>query len=403
MQIQLRPYYAFCAEFESVLRRLFDARDGLSESMMLISIAASTQRSPEDVLRDMEERYRLVERHAADSSRFQLTSANRIHLAHVLDMDSLQAAGVTVEIVRGVSRNARLLGDLIPDRIDEAIEKIGEITHALGELRGATRRLHGAIHKEAHRLRTDEVPTQRRFRTIGELWDGHIMPLYLHVQPEGEIERTLGELIADMTLHVDALPEGSELHDACHTLRAEAGRARREALERFTSVHAEVLPLHQARSRHLLIEQGVEILLERVRRHGSKGADLDTLLPLTAFRFGILFEDVEIVERLSAVIEHRPKPTRAILPPGPPPTPPFDRIAALDVMRASLPLDDLLQTAIEQTRDRPISDTLALYAGILRDPEVVRTYGERRTYQHPGGDLNAAIVSVSRKQMKKAA
>lgn len=398
MELQLKPYFAFCSEYHDVLRKLFDATAGLTDAGLRTAIASASRGAPNDVdaVRQRMQDWRLIEQRAGDEDRWQMTAANRQHLAHVLHLDELQTPEVMVAMAVELRRRITLvIEDCHSGRERDAIIEMHAIERRVDEMRESVRRLHSAITVEAHRLRVGDVQADRRFALICDLWDHFIDPLYQHVSQNGGIESVLVSVEADLTALIEGLPNAGEQAEEAHHLRACVGRARREALRRFTDAHAEVMPLYKEHRQRQRVTKGVEILVERLCRHGVVSLDLGKTLPIAAFRFNHLIDPARAMGVVDDVLTHRQNPPQPIMPPVMPVASTARRRIDPGSLSDMVPTGDLMASAIA-AGGGDIGDTLSIYGHFLQSRGLRRHFNGQRGYDAGNDTLEAPVVSVER-------
>jgi hypothetical protein len=398
MEIQLKPYFAFCAESSDVLRRLFEEREGMREAALLSTIAANLPgRDPERALVDMRDRWRLVEPRDDDAGRFRLTGATRRFLAGLLRRDDLMAPSQIHAAVEDMRRRLSHARDAIADaRLGDPVAELIEIGTMLSEMRSDTGRLREAVLNRVGEIRTSAGTGIRIFPVITDLWDNYCRPLMGLVSDDGDIDRTLSGMSVDLTAMLDAAEAGTELADACHDLRDDVVATRRRTLSDFQAAYREVLPLYEGGRRAARVSKGAEILIERLRRHGLDGVPFAEMLPVGGFRFNGPFRNQAAEAAMATAIAHREAPPVQVVGTAPRRVRPFDRRSVCRDVVAMLPTRDLVATIISASNDGSLSDILGVYGGLIQQARHAWWRTGRRSYEHGGRRFDAPVVAMER-------
>ena len=398
MEIQLKPYFAFCAEHSDVLRRLFDEREGMGEASLIAAIRVQAPgKDAERVLVDMRDRWRLIEQREDDATRFRLTGANRRYLAGLLKRDDLIAPGQIHAAVMDMRRRMNHAQEAVANpNLSDAVGEMIEIAAMLSEMRADTGRLREAVLNRVGEVRTGHQPGMRIFPVITDLWENYCRPLMHMVSDVGDIDRTLGGMEVDLTVIIESATPGSEIADVAHDLRSDVVATRRRALADFQTAYREVLPLYESGKRTLRVSQGAEILIERLRRHGITGIPFATLIPVGGFRFNGPFRDEIAENAIVTALTYRERAPVQMLQDTQQVKIPFDRRTAYKAVSDLLPTKDLMASIISISERGELADILSVYGGLMQQHKHPWRQTGRQSYAHAGRAFDAPIIAMER-------
>jgi len=166
------------------------------------------------------------------------------------------------------------------------------------------------------------------------------------------------------------------------------------ALRVFTQRRKEIQPLYVSLRRSSFIAEGAALALEKLEAEGLSKWSGEYVVNVATWRYQNVPSDAAIALALRRVIEH---------PPAPAPVLEFvaerDDPAALihllwldslpDLVRADLPVEDLMQWLVSKHPGRKTSDVLAGFSGLLyhREFRAAFTEQEPRSYTTTDGEI----------------
>jgi hypothetical protein len=405
MKINPQSFFGFCANHAPLLRALAECGGEISEAEAMRLIRANPgvgEELPETAWRRLRELQILVPTEPGSEMLFMADPVARL-LMYLFN----EANPATPEMIRGYVLSLETIGKRLARALDE--EDVQHVKLAFEEISQTLRRIHADLDETQHAILGEvaRYKTERARVSVREKYQRIVHWMERYVEPMIEIVRADGPLRA-------AFDETERL---LHRAREEALFNDNPALTRnlrflrllashglrvFTQCRKEIQPLYESLRRSSFIAEGAARALDKLQTDGLSKWGNEYLISIAVSRFQNVPGDAAIVSALRRVIEH---------PPEPPPVLEFSieeedpgallRLMWLDslpdLVRADLPVEDLLNWLVTKQPDRDTSDVLAGFGGLVfhRDFHAAFTEQTPRVYQTRDGEIKASPLTLT--------
>jgi hypothetical protein len=405
MKVNPQSFFNFCANHAPLLRALAERGGEISETdaMRLIRANPSTgEELPETAWRRLRELQILVPTEPGSELFFMADPVSRL-LAYLFN----EANPATPEMIRGYVLSLETTGKRLARALDE--DEIQQVKLAFDEISQTLRRIHADLNETQHailaevsRYKTerDRVSVREKYRRIVHWMERYVEPMIEIVRADGpmrpaldETERLLGRAREEALFN-----DQPALVRNLRFLRL----IRDHALRVFSQCRKEIQPLYESLRRSSFIAEGAARALEKLQTEGLARWGNEHFIGVSVWRHQNVPGDAAIALALRRVIEHPPEPPPALKSE----TETGDPGALIrliwqeslpDLVRADLPVEDLMDWLVQKHPERYISDVLAGFSGLVfdRDFRAVFTDHEPRIYKTNDGEITGSSLSLT--------
>jgi len=406
MKVNAQTFFNFCANHALLLRALAERGGEISEAEAMRLIRANPsagEEMPETAWRRLRDVQILVPTEPGSELFFLAEPVARL-LAYLFD----EANPATPEMIRGYVLSLETTGKQLGRALDE--EDVQRVKLAFEEIGQTLRRIHADLNETQHailaevaRYKTERarVSVREKYRRIVHWMERYVEPMIEIVRADGPLRAAFDdtERLLQVTREEALFSDHPALARNLRFLRLVSDHA----LRVFTQCRKEIQPLYEMLRRSSFIAEGAALALEQLQG-GGLARWSHYLIGVAAWRYQNVPGDVAIVLALRRVIEH---------PPEPPPVLEFvaekDDPGALmrllwleslpDLVRADLPVNDLMTWFVSKHSDRNTSDVLAGFSGLLfhRDFHAVFAEQDARIYKTTDGEITGSPLSLFEK------
>jgi len=404
MKINPQSFFNFCANHAPLLRGLAERGGEISEAEAMRLIRANPsagEELPETAWRRLRELQILVPTEPGSELFFMADPVARL-LTYLFN----EANPATPEMIRGCVLSLETTGKRLARALDE--DDVQQVKLAFEDISLPLSRIHVDLNETQHAILAEvaRYKTERARVSVREKYQRIVHWMERYVEPMIEVVRADGQLRA-------AFDETERL---LHRAREEALFNDHPALVRnlrflrlvgahalrvFTQCRKEIQPLYESLRRSSFIAEGAARALEKLQAEGLSKWGNEYLIGVAAFRFQNVPSDTAIALALRRVIEH---------PPEPPPVLEFaaemENPGALvrlmwldslpDLVRADLPVEDLMGWLLKKYPERDTSDVLAGFSGLLFHNDFQAAFADEKphAYNTTDGEIEASPLKL---------
>ncbi len=405
MKIPPKPFFNFCAEHFTLLRKLLDHGAEVSEAdvrRMIRTTSESPDLMPETVWRRLREFQILVAVENGSEFFVMAEPVSRL-FAYLFD----EARATTPEIVRGYiqsldstsKRLSRAIDDDDPSMIRVLVD---EIQIHLRRIDADLDETHRSILSEIGTYKTarQSVSVRDRFRRIVHWMECYVDPMVEIVNTDGALQATFGEverlMVSAQTQSMFGDVAALEL-----TIR-QLRQAGRHGLRVFQQCRRELMPLYESLRRASFIAEGASKALLALEREGLAGWSQRHLIRRHRLQTSEVPGDRGIERALLDVLQHPPIPAPVLALHEEDREPPaYLRRLWLDSLHdeamEAAPVSDVLDWMTSRYPQRNTADTLAGLTRLIFDQSFVVQFapGDCRPYRTPDGELFANALELA--------
>jgi hypothetical protein len=407
MKVNPQSFFSFCANHATLLRGMAERGGEISEAEAMRLIRANpgaVEELPETAWRRLRELQILVPTEPGSELYFMADPVARL-LTYLYN----EANPATPEIIRGYVMSLEITGKQLGRALDE--EDVQRVKLAFDEISQTLRRIHADLNETQHailaevaRYKTERarVSVREKYRLIVHWMERYVEPMIEIVRADGTMRAAFDE--TERLLH--RAREEALFND--HPVLVRNIRFLRlvgdHALRVFTQCRKEIQPLYESLRRSSFISEGAARALEKLQAEGLARWGDEHLIGVAVWRYQNVPGDAAIVLALRRVFEH---------PPEPPPVLEFvaekDDPGALvrllwldslpELVRADLPVEDLMKWFVAKHSERNTSDVLAGFSGLLfhRDFRAVFTDQTPHAYMTADGEITGSPLALTSK------
>jgi hypothetical protein len=407
MKVNPQSFFSFCANHATLLRGMAERGGEISEAEAMRLIRANpgaVEELPETAWRRLRELQILVPTEPGSELYFMADPVARL-LTYLYN----EANPATPEIIRGYVMSLETTGKQLGRALDE--EDVQRVKLAFDEISQTLRRIHADLNETQHailaevaRYKTERarVSVREKYRLIVHWMERYVEPMIEIVRADGTMRAAFDE--TERLLH--RAREEALFND--HPVLVRNIRFLRlvgdHALRVFTQCRKEIQPLYESLRRSSFIAEGAARALEKLQAEGLARWGDEHLIGVAVWRYQNVPGDAAIVLALRRVFEH---------PPEPPPVLEFvdekDDPGALvrllwldalpELVRADLPVEDLMKWFVAKHSERNTSDVLAGFSGLLfhRDFRAVFTDQTPYAYMTADGEITGSPLALTSK------
>ena len=405
MKVNPQSFFNFCASHTVLLRSLADRDGEISETEALRLIRANpgaAEELPETAWRRLCELQILVPTEPGGDV-FLLADP----VARLLTYLFNEANPATPEMIQGYVLSLETTRKRLVRALEE--ENIQLVRLALEEIGLALRRIYADLNETQHAILAEvaRYKTERSRVSVREKYRRIVHWMERYVEPMIDIVRADGPLRAafDDTERLLLLAREDALYSD-HPALARNLRFLRlvgsHALRVFTQCRKEIQPLYESLRRSSFIAEGAARALEKLQAEGLAKWGGEHLMGVSVWRFQNVPGDAAIALALQRVVEHPPEPAPVLE---------FNieredpaalvRVMWLDslpeLVRADLPVADLLEWLLQKHPERNTPDVLAGFSELVfhRDFQAVFTDRTQNTYTTADGEITASPLVLT--------
>lgn len=365
------------SSFWPILERMADKQSLVSVHEMrdlLAKYLPKEDRPPLVVLALLEE-CGILEISAESNSEWEMVHAFGEFFRHLSSRQRLSSPGILISILDDISYQTEELHKAIASKSsDVVLARCREVKDRLDEVRHVSESRHAAVIHEVMKIKahTDRRSVHERYAFISDMYEYHIEPLRSIVDPGGEMDKRLNELLlviknglADFSNH----PQAPEM---MARLSATVIRLERETLSHFSAAFKEVLPLYNQLRRDAHLARAVSKQLDALSRDGCGPLAklLQEQVPISKWRAESLFSSGTMEDYLSSVsecVKSAPEPLVTTAVSGASANRYIDPFELLDRVNESKPIKDTLRWLFDTFPDNTEHSVLAAYQEILQN------------------------------------
>lgn len=407
MKVNPQSFFSFCANHATLLRGLSERGGEISEAEAMRLVRANpsvAEELPETAWRRLRDLQILVPTEPGSELFFMADPVARL-LTYLYN----EANPATPEIIRGYVMSLETTGKQLGRALDE--EDVQRVRLAFDEISQTLRRIHADLNETQHailaevaRYKTERarVSVREKYRLIVHWMERYVEPMIEIVRADGTMRAAFDE--TERLLH--RAREEALFND--HPVLVRNIRFLRlvgdHALRVFTQCRKEIQPLYESLRRSSFIAEGAARALEKLQAEGLARWGNEHLISVAVWRYQNVPGDAAIALALRRVFEH---------PPEPPPVLEFvaekDDPGALvrllwldslpELVRADLPVEDLMKWFVAKHSERNTSDVLAGFCGLLfhRDFRAVFTDQIPHAYTTADGEITGSPLALTSK------
>lgn len=365
------------SSFWPILERMADRQSLVSAHEMrdlLDKYLPKEDRPPQQVLALLEE-CGILERSAESDSEWETVHAFGDFFRHLSSRQRLSSPGILVSILEDISYQTGELHNVIEGKLSDAVlARCREVKDRLDEVRHVSESRHAAVIHEVMKIkaRTDKRSVHERYAFISDMYEHHIEPLRSIVDPGGEMDKRLNELLLVIKSGLTVFSNAPQAPEILARLRATVIRLERETLSHFSAAFKEVLPLYNQLRRDAHLARAVSKQLDAFSRDGcaSLAKLLQEHVPISKWRSESLFSSGTMENYLSSVSEYvqtTPEPLVTTSVSGASENRYIDPFDLLDRVNESKPIKDTLRWLFDTFPDKTEHSILAAYQEILQN------------------------------------
>lgn len=365
------------ALFWPILERMSDRQSLVSVHEMrdlLNKYLPKEDRPPQVVLALLEE-CGILERSAESDSEWEIVHAFGDFFRHLSSRQRLSSPGILVSILEDISYQTEELHKAITSKSsDVVLARCREVKDRLDEVRHVSESRHAAVIHEVMKIKahTDKRSVHERYAFISDMYEHHIEPLRSIVDPGGEMDKRLNELLLVVKQGLVDLSSDPHAPEMLARLRATVIRLERETLSHFSAAFKEVLPLYNQLRRDAHLARAVSKQLDIFSRdgYGPLAKLLQDQVPISKWRAESLFSSGTMEDYLSSVsecVQSAPEPLVTTAVSGASENRYIDPFELLDRVNESKPIEDTLRWLFDTFPDKTEHSVLAAYQEILQN------------------------------------
>lgn len=405
MKVNAQSFFNFCANHAPLLRALSERGGEISETEAMRLIRTNpgvSEELPETAWRRLRELQILVPTEPGGDLFFMADPVSRL-LTYLFN----EANPATPEMIRGYVLSLETTCKRLARALDD--DEIQQVKLAFEEISETLRRIHADLTETQHAILSEvaRYKTERGHVSIREKYRRIVHWMERYVEPMIEIVRADGTMrpAFDETERLLSCAREEALfndHPALVRNLRFLRLIRDHALRVFTQCRKEIQPLYESLRRSSFIAEGAARALEKLQAEGLSRWGNEHLIGISAWRHQNVPSDTAITLVLRRVIEHTPEPPPALEfhaekddPGG------LVRLmwqeSLPDLVRADLPVADLMDWLVQKYPDRNISDVLAGFSGLVFDREFQAVFTDQQTriYKTADGEITGAPLALN--------
>lgn len=309
---------SIASSFWPILERMADRQSLVSVHEMrdlLAKYLPKEERSSLMVLALLEE-FGILERTAESDSEWEIVHAFADFFRHLSSRQRLSSPGILVSILEDISYQTEELHKAITSKSsDVVLARCREVKDRLDEVRHVSESRHAAVIHEVMKIkaRTDKRSVHERYAFISDMYEHHIEPLRSIIDPGGEMDKRLNDLLLVIKQGLTDLSSDPHAPEILARLRATVIRLERETLSHFSAAFKEVLPLYNQLRRDAHLARAVSKQLDALSRDGCSPLAklLQEQMPISRWRAESLFSSgamEDYLSRVSECVQSAPEP-----------------------------------------------------------------------------------------------
>lgn len=368
---------SIASSFWPILERMADKQSLVSVHEMrdlLAMYLPKEDRHPQAVLALLEE-CGILEISAETNSEWEMVHAFSEFFRHLSKRQRLSSPGILLSILDDISYQTGELQKAIDSKSsDMVLARCREVKDRLDEVRHVSEGRHAAVIHEVMKIkaRTDKRSVHERYAFISDMYDHHIEPLRSIVDPGGEMDKRLNELLMVIKNGLADLSSDPHAPEMLARLRATVIRLERETLSHFSAAFKEVLPLYNQLRRDAHLARAVSKQLDALSRDGCSPLArlLQEQMPISRWRAESLFSSgamEDYLSRVSECVQSAPEPLVTTAASGASANRYIDPFELLERVNESKPIKDTLRWLFDTFPDKTEHSVLAAYQEILQN------------------------------------
>lgn len=395
----------FAAANYPLLHSLFDAKDGLSETQLLVLIQHHRDENDSKPASTFEtlQKYRVIEPMPEANARYEMTQPLRRFFEYLLNEHRLTTPVVIQTYLDDLERLSTDLESSIRDKNHHAIEPIlTEMNSAIETIRQDSQTNRLGIIGEVIRIKSnrEQRTIRERFEIINRLWTRYIEPLENLINIRKVMDATLDRVEQLLQRSEQQFERDGVLYWKFQHTLARLVRMRRDIRHDFREAITEIRPLYEKLRRDSDIAKGASRALEWLDKKGVKSLQLETRLSLpTRHRSEGRFSDAALSAFMLSIKGYRATP--------PPPLTIYqgnlehsfiDSTELIQRLHTALPIDDLLEWLLVEYTDQSLHEILRHYNAIYQDPTSDFAFAdkERDDYQFANFKIMAYPIRLKK-------
>jgi hypothetical protein len=405
VKINPQSFFNFCANHAPLLRAMAERGGEISETEAMRLIRANpsaVEELPETAWRRLRELQILIPTEPGSDLFFMADPVSRL-LNYLFN----EANPATPEMIRGFVMSLETTGKQLARALDE--EDVQRVRLAFEEIGEALRRIHAACGETQHTILAEvaRYKTERARVSVREKYRRIVHWMERYVEPMVEIVRADGPLRAafdDTERLLNRAREEALFND--HPALARSLRFLRlvgdHALRIFTQCRKEIQPIYESLRRSSFIAEGAALALDKLQVHGLSKWGSEYIINVATWRYQNVPGDAAITLALRRVLEHPPEPPPVLEMANEKEDPgALIRLQWLDslpdVVRADLPVNDLMDWLVSKHPGRSTSDVLAGFSGLLYHREFRAIFNEQdqRSYATSDGEITGSPLTLT--------
>ena len=353
---------------KQLVMSVYDMRD------LLAKYLPKEERPVQTILALLEE-CGILERSADSDAEWEMAHAFGHFFRHLSSRQRLSAPGILVSILDDISyQTGELQKDIVGKSAETVLARCNEVKDRLDEVRHVSESRHAAVIHEVMKIkaRTDKRSVHERYAFISDMYLHHLEPLRSIVDPGGEMDKRLNELLLVIKQGLVDLSSDPRVPEILLRLRAVVVRLERETLSHFSAAFKEVLPLYNQLRRDARLARAVSKQLDTISRDGCGvlAKLLQENMPISRWRAESLFSSgsmEDYLSRVSECVHSVPEPLITMAVSGASANRYIDPYELLDRINESKPIKDTLRWLFDTFPGKTEHAVLAAYQEILQN------------------------------------
>ena len=365
------------SSFWPILESMSDKRASLSvyEMRDLLVKYLPNEGRPAQVILALLEECGILERSPESDSEWEMVHAFGDFCRHLSSRQRLSSPGILVSILDDISYQTEELHKAIESKSsDVVLARCREVKDRLDEVRHVSESRHAAVIHEVMKIKacTDKRSVHERYAFISDMYAHHIEPLRSIVDPGGEMDKRLNELLLVIKRGLTDFSNDPHAPEILARLSATVIRLERETLSHFSAAFKEVLPLYNQLRRDAHLARAVSKQLDALSRNGcgQLAKLLQEQVPISRWRAESLFSSgtmEDYLSRVSECVQSAQEPLVTIAVAGTAENRYIDPFDLLDRVNESKPIKDTLRWLFDSFPDKTEHSVLAAYQEILQN------------------------------------
>ena len=384
-------FFKFAGKRFALLSDLFYSEKGFSDGelfLLLKNHREDDDTSVDHLFKRLKELL-IIDAVPGETARWELSHPVRSLLRFLLREQRLTSVEVLHGYLRALetSRSDLLLCIKEGDR-NGVFTAVSELSETVERLRQDSSDNCSAVLRECmnSKAQKDCLSPLARFEKVNRLWNRYLMPMKDLISVGKSIDTQLDGLESTFAAGIVRFDRYPGMVDILRGAVARILRMRRDTSRDFSNSITEILPLYESLKADSELARGASIALQRIDRAGIRSLNLEERFPVSHWRTSGLMCQKDMRALLYRLSGYTPGATVSAAPPENLEQAVYrSSLEAVEALRESLPVEDLMEWLDEYCEGGSASEVLRLYGSIYLDPPGSVSRGvEQRSYMIKG-------------------